>query len=119
MLTTAKKIKLYYAAFLLIFLGVFFLWASVFVDGSDVVYTRFAFVIIGLSSLASAYGFLRRVRWLTLSISALFVSLALSIVLAMLETSDYPPYLPVLLGPIALFWWLAAKGAKKITGQNI
>ena len=116
---TAKQIKLYYAVFLLTFLGFFFFWASVSVSGSDVFFTRFAFVIIGLSALASAYGLLRRARWLTLSISALFAFQALCIVSVMLETSDYPPYLPVLLGPIALIWWLAAKGAKKIIGQNI
>jgi len=104
--------------FLLTFLGLFFFWASVSVSDSDVIYTRFAFVIVGLSAFASAYGLMRRSRWLTLAISALFASQALCVALMMLETSDYPPYFPFLLGPLALFWWLSAKGAKKIINNN-
>jgi hypothetical protein len=90
-----------------------------FASGNDVFYTQVAFVIVGVSAFASAYGVLRRSQWLTLSISVLFASQGLCVILLMVETSDYPTYLPVLLGPLVLFWWLTVKGLKKIVGDGI
>ena len=71
---TAKQIKLYYAVFLLTFLGLLVFWASESVSDGDIIFTRFAFVTVGLSAFASAYGLMRRSRWLTLAISALFAT---------------------------------------------